>query len=297
MATYKLISGGEDMLLKANGLSWASDRATLSQTLGFNCLERLELGAQASLVIDGQEFMRVIVMSRADGKFSYAYTAMDYGFYLKNEVLKQFNGSTASDAIRTLLNEYGVKSNVADIPTRITKLYKGQSIAAIIDDVLGQATDDQGVTYIKEMRLDTVVIARLDNLRITPNILIGDAKIAHSIEEMRNRIIVSGSGENPSILATAEDAAGQKQYGLLQKVESVDDKNEAQARNIAANKLKELNRITHSTSVEVVALSGGETIRANRMIQINSRWFRINSAAHTLESSRHKVNLDLEWYE
>ena len=69
---------------------------------------------------------------------------MDYSFYFKNEVIKQFNGIKASSAITSLLKEYGISSEIVNIPTTINKIYK-QSINDIIEDILKQAEEDQGI--------------------------------------------------------------------------------------------------------------------------------------------------------
>lgn len=298
---YKLLVNNMDILPKSNNLSWASDIDTLGMELSFDSLYNLPEGAVVGLFINGVEHIRAVVVKKAELKFSYSYTCFDFSFYLKNEVVKQFDTS-ASNAISSLLSEYGVKSKVVGIPTKIKKLYKDESLGGILDDILEQAELDQGVKYVKEMQLDTLVVSKLADMKITPKILMGsDIVINSSIEEMKNRILIVSSGEgNNTIAAVAEDWASQSRFGLLQEIESVDDKNLAQAKNIAANLLAAKNKVFRDTSLNLLGIRDAETIKANRLIELNvgSRlkgWYRIKSASHSLSNNRHTVTISLEW--
>lgn len=298
---YKLTTNDIDILPFSNNLSWTSDIETLGVELGFDSLYNLPEGSVVSLYIDNKEYLRTIAAKKVENKFSYSYTCFDYSFYLKNEVVKQFNTS-ASNAISFLLSEFGIKSKVVSIPTRIRKIYKDESISSIIDDILDQAEKEQGVKYFKEMHIDTLAILRLQDMKITPKILIPkEFSINSSIEEMKNMIIVTSDAENSkAIYAIAQDKAAQKQYGLLQEIEVIEKKDIAQARNIAENLLKTKNKVLNDTSLDVLGINGAETIKANRLIEINvsnklAGWYRIKSAAHNLSNNKHMVNISLEW--
>lgn len=297
---YNLITNNVDILPVANNLSWKSDIDTLGTELSFDSLYNLAEGSIVSLYVNNNEFIRTIVVKKVEGRFTYSYNCFDYSFYLKNKVIKQFN-TNASNAIVSLLNEYGIKNNIVSIPTNISKIYK-DGIANIIDDILKQAENEQGIKYFKEMQVDTVVINRLEDMRITPKILIGkDFVINSSIEDMKNKIlIVSNSEDNNSIFATSEDTNSQSKFGLLQEIQSVDDKDIAQAKNIANNLLSAKNRIFKDTSINVLGIKDAETIKANRLIELNvanklSGWYRIKSASHNLKNNQHTVNISLEW--
>lgn len=298
---YKLIANKVDILPKSNNLNWRSDIDTLGTELSFESLYNLAEGTIESFYINNKEYIRSIIVKKSEGKFSYGYTCLDYSFYLKNEVIKQFNTS-ASNAISSLLNEYGIKNKVVNIPTKIKKIYKDESIASIIDDILEQAEKEQGIKYFKEMQGDTLVVYKLSDMKITPKILISkDITINSSIEEMKNKIlIVSNEESNNSILAVAENKSNQATYGLLQEIESVDQKDIAQAKNIANNLLKSKNKIFKDTSIDIFGIKDAETIKANRLIELNvgnklKGWYRIKSANHTLSNNKHMVNISLEW--
>jgi len=298
---YKLIYNGIDILPKSNNLSWENDIDTLGIMLSFDSLYNVPVGAIISLYINNKEYTRGIIVDKTESVFAYSYLSHDYSFYLKNEVIKQFNTS-ASNAIVSLLNEFGIKNKIVSIPTRINKIYKDESIADIIEDILEQAEKDQGIKYIKEMQIDTVVIEKLEDMKITPKILIGkDITINSSIEDMRNKILItSGSGDNIGIITTAQNKASQMQYGILQEVEVLDDKDIAQSKSIAENLLIAKNRIFKEAIIPLLGVKDAETIKANRLIELNvdtklKGWYRIKSASHELTNSKHTVNIELEW--
>lgn len=299
---YNLYVNGIDILPKSNNISWSSDKDTLGADLSFDSLYNIAEGAVVSLYINNKEYLRAIIVKKSEHKFTYSYTAFDYSFYLKNEVIKQFNDVSASSAIISLLREYGIANNIVNISTRINKIYKDQSISSIIDDILDQAEQEQGIKFFKEMQVDTVVINRLSDMKITPKILIGkDITINSSIEDMKNKIlIVSNSEDNNSILAVAEDTSSQGYYGLLQEIETVEDMNIAQAKNIASNLLSAKNKIFKDTTLNVLGIKNAETIKANRLIEVNigsklSGWYSIKSASHNLSNKKHTVSISLEW--
>lgn len=298
---YKLIVNNTTILPRSGNLSWSSDIDTLGTELSFESLFNLAEGSIVSFFINNKEYFRGIIVKKSESKFTYSYVAFDYSFYLKNEVIKQFN-TTASGAITTLLNEYGIKNKVVNIPTKIQKIYKDESISSVIDDILSQAEQDQGIKYFKEMQSDTLIISKLQDMRIAPKILIGsDITINSSIEEMKNKILVVVNGEdNNSIIASSEDKANQSKFGVLQEIESIEEKDISQAKNIANNLLKSKNKIFKNTSINVLGIQGAETIRANRLIELNIKnklkgWYRIKSASHSLTNGSHKVNISLEW--
>lgn len=298
---YKLIVNNTNILPRSGNLSWSSDIDTLGTELSFESLFNLAEGSIVSLFINNKEYFRGIIVKKSESKFTYSYVAFDYSFYLKNEVIKQFN-TTASGAITTLLNEYGIKNKVVNIPTKIQKIYKDESISSVIDDILSQAEQDQGIKYFKEMQSDTLIISKLQDMRIAQKILIGsDITINSSIEEMKNKILVVVNGEdNNSIIASSEDKANQSKFGVLQEIESIEEKDISQAKNIADNLLKSKNKIFKDTSINVLGIQGAETIRANRLMELNIKnklkgWYRIKSASHSLTNGNHKVNISLEW--
>ncbi|MNC27828.1 phage late control protein GPD [compost metagenome] len=77
----------------------------------------------------------------------------------------------------------------------------------------------------------------------------------------------------------------------------MDEKNEHQARQIAANTLQEMNRVGETVSCELL---GHDSIRAGRLVDINEPIsgivgrYLIKSASHTASNGIHKTKVDLE---
>ena len=275
----------------------------------------LELGGKIVFSRNGQTpFSGVIVSVDRSTLHEFNYTAFDYAFYLnKSEVFVQFNDITTADALKRLCAENSIPVGaIADIPTKVSKIYKGQVISDVMRDLLEMATADNGTEYRFEVRGDRLYIEKYVDLVVemsykpagnvgafNPADLIGSFSESRSIEELKNKVLVVGSSEkNQQIFATEEDAESQKRFGTLQKVETVDDKNEAQARNIAKNTLATLNRETRTLSV---VLFGDDRVRAGRTIIFDSPAIglvgraRVKSCRHSYESEyQHFMNLELE---
>jgi len=299
---YKLVTKGQDILLKSNSISWGTDSQTLGSNLSFDSLHNLAMGQIVSFYINNFEVFRGAIVKCTEEKFTYKYTCFDYTFYLKSEVIKQFNNIDVTSGLSSLLLEFQIQHTIINIPTRIDKYYKGETISSIIDDFLDLAGKEQCLNYYKEIQAERLVIDCLNNKCIYPKVIY-DEKISidYSIENMKNKIQVISNGENTtSIQAESENTTSQWYYGLLQHVEKVEDKDISQSKNIADNLLLSLNRIEHSTTITVVVLEGGETIRANRLMYFNNAkltagWYKIKSATHTVANGVHKVNIGLEW--
>jgi hypothetical protein len=301
MDSIKVVTSNVDISNFSNNYSWTNDTDTLGTQLTFDSMKNIADSAVVSLYFNGAEYFRGVVVDKDTKRWTYSYTAQDYSFYFKNGVVKQFNGMSVSDAIKSLASECYLIPDIVDIPTVINHIYVDE-IGNIIDDMLNQAEKNQGVKYFKEIIANKLIVKKLSDMVITPKIILPkDITIRSSIEEMKNKItIVSGSDDNASIIATAEDTSQQWYYGVLSHTESVDETDAAKAQNIADNLLKEKNKIFKSTSFDVTGVKDAETIRANRMIflHVGSRlndFYKIKSAAHTLVKGVHKVNISLEW--
>lgn len=297
---FRLMSERGEITGRCNNISWQSDVEALGAQITFDSLYDIPEGAIVSTVFDGREDIRAIIFDKTANRHTYSYTALDFAHLLKNEVIKQFNYMPASEAITSLLSEYGVKCKCTSIPTLITKLYK-ESLSNIVEDILEQAAADQGVEYVKEMQADSLVIEKLTDRKVRPELLIGaDMPIESSISELINRVVVVSGGEgNAAVQAVAENAASIARYGLRQTLYSVDDKDIAQAGNIAKNLLAQGCLVKHRATVPALALSGGQTVKANRLIFLRAGklngWYRIKSASHSLAEGKHTISMEVEW--
>lgn len=246
-------------------------------------------------------FQGIIVEEKQSGISAFGYTCYDYAFYLnKSEVMIQFNDEDGTSALRRLCAENNVPlGSVPQIATKIKKVYQGQVISKIIQDILKQDSDLTGRQYRLELREGKVFIEDYKNLMLDVAItgLISEYSRTESMADMKNQVIVISSKEkHMSVEAIAKDDEKIKKFGLLQKIEKVDDKKKGQTANIAANKLKELSKVKKSFSVKVL---GDDTVRSGRTLHFEQALvgftgdFLIKNCKHNY-SANHTMTLELE---
>ena len=91
-----------------------------------------------------------------------------------------------------------------------------------------------------------------------------DEMESESIIDIANTIkVVSASEKSVQIFGTAQDSASIEKYGMLQKVEQAEQKDSAQAGNIAKNLLLELNKVTKTKKVKLL---GDNAVRSGRIL-------------------------------
>lgn len=304
-------------------LTWKDSIDTLGMELDFSIAYNdarfipkvnIDLGDLLVLSNNAVEVFRGIVVDETiDGRFKRSYVAFDFAFYLnKSKTIIQFNKMKADEAIKKLCNQFNIPiGTICPIPTLITKIYKDKTIAEIMEDILEQATKELGYKFRKEMRAGKFYIDKYTDLVVkglfkpASNIQAFDVTKAiekvnrkRNISDMKNSIlIVSGDEKSARIEAKAEDSSSIAKYGLMQDVESVDSKDIAQARNIAKNKLEELNKISEDTSIEVL---GSDEVRAGRILEITepvtglSGRYLVKDCTHTYKDMVHKMSMNIE---
>lgn len=275
---------------------------------------RLEIGGKIIMSNNGKTVFTGVIMAQDHNHFTQlSYKCYDYAYYLnKSEAIIQFNKISISGAITRLCNENNIPvGSVTDIPTEISKIYNGTKISDIIKDLLKLATAELGIKYRLEVRENKLYIEKYEDLIISatykpaPNIrefdvtkVIGSFNCSYTAEEMATRvIIVSSSEKNRQIIATAEDGGNIKTFGLLTKVEKIEDKKTSQAAAIAKKKLADLNKVKKDFKV---TLFGDDNVRSGRMLVFNQPdidlvgAFLVKNCTHKYNGRSHTMELDLE---
>lgn len=199
-----------------------------------------------------------------------------------------------------------------NLSTNINHIYFENTIAEIIDDILEQCNKETGKIYYKEVLEDKLYIFEKGTKTINPiyKMAVNVATInaldeiglnfskGYSIADLKNKVtIITQNEKEAQVIATKEDNKNIEKYGLLHHIESVDEKDINQATNIADNKLKELNIIKETLSLELL---GDITIKAGRVLNINnedigiSGKFNIISSNHSIENGVHKTSIEIE---
>ncbi|QHI71461.1 XkdQ/YqbQ family protein [Aminipila terrae] len=253
-----------------------------------------------------------IIISKSRSEKTQSFTCFDFAFYLnKSKIIKQFNGVRADAAIKSLLLELGVTvGTVADMPTIIKKIYYDKEVAQVLKDIIEEVTNATGVKYVMEMNEGKLWIFKDTELQINVKVKVADnlpmvdinetisnpSKKA-SMEDMKNSIVIYvGTDEKIKTIAEAKSDWMVKRYGLLRETISMEDKDIAQGRNIAQNKLKELCKVSFEGSVEVL---GHFDLRAGRILVLNEPVtnlvgkYKIKSARHSI-GKIHTTSLQLE---
>lgn len=315
MHKLKLIQGDKitDISKMAGGISLTSSIDTLGASFEFSMprnfkdsnyalTETIKTGDIIKFENEKNIFTGVIV-DIDTLKFSKEIKCFDFYFYLnKNKVIKQFNGLNASSCIESLLKSIKAKiGEIEQIATSIDKIYKNNTVAEIIDDILKIVTEEAGKKYLLEIEGTTfnLVAHRKIKVQVTNNIF-GMPTLTESITDMKNTIlVVSNDSEDESIYAKAEDVESIKKYGMLQEIVEVDPSKDdvSKVRNIATQKLKELNKILTTSSLDVL---GNDELRAGRLLDVEIKEFGIKeeflikSCTHAFPKGNHICSLELE---
>ena len=309
--SYKLYANAVDITHLAGNLTWSSDTDTLGQSLNFEMpfdvdgvlmpKPFIHPGDKIALRYNNNEvFFGIVVDEDRNGRQPIKYSCFDLAFYLnKNVITVQFNGISAKQAIEELCSKVGIKCNVVNIPVSIKKIYKAQAVSEILKDILTISEQQNGVKYRFEMRGDVLTIFHWKDIRVNANVeWISNPTRKLSISDMKNRVeVVSGDEKTTKIVASASDNNNVRKYGLLTHTETIDEKELGKARTVAANLLKEMNRIKEENAVSLI---GNYEARAGRIITLNERItgmsgdYLIKSVSHTYNNGIHLMNLNLE---
>lgn len=308
---YVLSVEGYEINHIATNLNWSSNKHTLGQSLSFEMpfdetnglLPKafIKMGDKVTLRYKSKIiFFGVVVDESRNGRAPIKYTCFDLAFYLnKNELTIQFRDQMANKALEDICGKYNIKCKITNIPVKIKKIYLGKLVSEIIKDILTLAEQSTGKKYRFEMQGDTFVVFPWLDMKVKVNAQwISNPQLNRSIENMKNSIqVVSNDEKKVKIFGEAKDAANIAKYGLLTKVEAIDDKEKAKAQQVAKNLLKELNKIQESGSV---ALLGNYEARVGRLITLDEPItglkgdYFITDAQHTISNGIHLMTLSLE---
>ncbi|ERI06459.1 XkdQ/YqbQ family protein [Aneurinibacillus aneurinilyticus] len=239
-------------------------------------------------------------------------TCFDPLFYLnKSRVTKQFKGDkTATACVKELLAPFKIPTaHIADMKTKIKKIYNEQTYSEILNDILYQARREIGEDYRFQMENGKLVIDRqsaflLDvSVKLAANSgkfdlleFISNPQRTVSITEMRNSIVIT---KDDQVYTSTADAGSVGKYGLLQETIAFDGNTLSDAKRQALSALRELNRVNEEATFDIL---GHDEVRSGRVLKVSEGktgiigQFIITSTNHTLVNRIHKVNITLKRY-
>lgn len=266
--------------------------------------DKIPMGSRVAVYDDSLLYYGMVVQGSKSGSKEYNYSCYDDAYMLnKNQAFIQFNNISVFDAINKLCNQQNIPVTIqCELKTMVDKIYDGQVVSDIIKELLKMVTDESGEKFRMEYHQGVLLIDKYSNLIVYPYYkngttlidatkIIGSLSAKESIENMRNKVIVlSGTEKNIHEEATVQDDASVEQYGQYTHYEKIDDKDIAQARQIADQKLKELNKIETELSV---TLLGDNQVRSGRCIYIEGVLYLVKSCKHTYNANTHEMELEL----
>ena len=246
-------------------------------------------------------FQGTIQKATRNGLGTYQYDAYDPAWYLnKQEARIQFNDVDVKTAIENLCKQENIPCNVAcDISTKVTKIYNGDKISDIIDDLLKLATAETGKRYRREYTDSKLYINTFDNLEMIwdSEPLVSEFSQDFDCDGMANKVVIlSGNEKSTQVVATKQDDESIKKYGLYVHYEKVDDKKKSQADRIASTKLKTMSNPKKSISC---TLWGDNYVRSGRILKFNQPninmvgKYLVSSCTHNYDMGRHTMDCEL----
>lgn len=250
-------------------------------------------------------FQGTIQKVTRDGLSSYHYDVFDNAWYLnKQESRIQFNDVDIKTAIETLCKQEYIPCEVAcDIPTKVTKIYNGDKISDIIDDLLKQASAENGKRYRREYNNSKLYINTFDNLKMVYDHepLVSDFSQDYDCDGLANKVVIlSGNEKSTTVVATAQNDESIKKYGLYVHYEKVDDKKKAKADQIAKTKLKNMSNPKKSISC---TLLGDNYVRSGRILKFNQPnigivgEYLVTHCTHNYDMGKHTMDCELTYNE
>lgn len=270
---------------------------TYSSWVSPNMGDTIAVYDNGELIYQGQ-----IIKENRTAISNYDYVCFDNAFYLnKNQCRIQFNNITVKQAIERLCNQENIPCKIdCEINTKVTKIYNGEIISKIIDDLLKLDTDETGIKYRREYNYGSLYINAFKYLKMIydKQPLVGDFNISRSIENLANKIvIVSGSEKQVQVVSTKTDDESIKKYGQWTHYEKLDSKKKAKADSIAQRKLNELNKVQRECSL---TLWGDNYVRSGRILKFNQSKiglvgeYLVTSCTHNYTGDTHTMNCELE---
>lgn len=243
---------------------------------------------------------QIITLSRNNVN-NYSVKMYDNAFYLnKNQTKIQFTSLSVKRCIEKLCQQEYIPCKVdCEIDTKVTKIYNGETIANIIDDLLKQATNDTGLKYRREYNYGSLYVNAMNNLKMIwkSKPLVSDFSYDESIDNLANRVVVISSSEkNTTVYAEAKNEESIKMYGQYTHYEKVDDKKKAKAKKIAETKLKELSKTFEKATV---TLLGDNYIRSGRIIKFEQPEiglygeYLVEHCTHNYSGSLHTIECEV----
>ncbi|MDP4110370.1 MAG: hypothetical protein Q8878_10130 [Bacillota bacterium] len=317
---YQLLADdkrGNMFEIPAASVKWKTERTGRAGSLEFtfaggdkfsdkffslNCGDIVRLEVNGEIIFWGYVFS----VENSDGE-SFTAAAYDQMRYLMYSDTYVFTGRTATEIIRQIAADFGVKcGEIEDTRYVIPKLAQdNRKLLDIISEALSETVFNTGKTYALYDKAGALTLKSLGSLRL--NIALGDYGMVsgytygESIDrETYNRVkLIKDNGKEGSRdVYIYQDGASIAEWGLLQYYRSVDNAlNAAMIENMGKALLSLKNRAEKSFKLRAM---GDVSCRAGASVFIElsdvgvRQFYVIESAEHSFEGNDYVMDLTLK---
>lgn len=226
-------------------------------------------------------------------------TVVSESFYIANyEELIKIKNVRADSAINQVLTNYDSSFELDSIPlqTSITKIYKGDTIIDIIDDIIKQSEGAEGKKIYRTFENNKLTIFTSANkypLDFTYSI--SNLRLSYNGEDIKTRVkVYTEDNKSIALEAVKTNLTLVQKAGVIQKVHSLKAKDKLQADLIAQNILKIYGQIKRTGSFTIF---GDYKARVGMSVEIENHSYIISSLSHTLEDEIHLMEVGVILYE
>lgn len=273
---------------------------------GDNLVEH-NVGDLVLFYYNNEELFRGLIFKRSmshTGKESLlAYDELIYT--VKNSDTLLVKNKQASDVINLLFKKFGIAiGSIEKTNYKIKKLlFENQAINEIIKTCLEETRKNTGKLYhLYSIKGEAYLKSRQNSSKATisvDNIISGTNEI--SIEDTKTQVLITkgsfDSKENKFVSYVEKDSELAKKFGIMQHVESVDEKtNVAQMKVKAKALLNQLKQPNKTISIDFIGdpscITGNIIEVYDKISNISGRYY-ITSDNHSFSNGVHKMTLQL----
>lgn len=294
-----------------DGIDWSLERKGVPGKLTFKVIydpaSPFEEGDPVRFGMDGNNLFYGYIFSKKRSKDNiFDVTAYDQLRYLKNKDCYIYQGKTASDVVKMLADDFGLKTGELEntgfvIPMRSEK---DKTLFDIIQTALDITMQNTGKLFVLYDDFGKLTLKNTADMKL--NLLIDETAAENydyttSIDgETYNQIKLTYDNTKTGIrdVYLTRDSANINQWGLLQYHESIDEKVNGQAK--AEALLKLYNRKTRNLSIKNAF--GDTRIRAGCYLPVIlqfddlklQNYMLVEKVKHTFKDELHVMDLTLK---
>lgn len=298
---YKYLINGKE-LENIVTPEWSDDLENYANAFSFSTYDVFEVGSLFQILTEqGQTVLKGIITDFEQSEVNnFRYSGFDSGFYInQNEIIEQFKKIKISEAIKKLCENYQIPvGNIPEISATVSEIYKDKKLSDVFNELLELAKTKGAIkdaySTCARGKFEILPYETLSDLKgymadifsISSEKTIFNPTISVSCQDLRNRVVIADSSDKNHKRVTVSSSESIQKYGLLQDVETVDTSKTNNLKQLAENKLKELNKTSKMIDVSMI---GDYRMHKGVIMPINDEKFGIKGS-FLIKSSRHSIN-------